>query len=164
MDISGSRIYAGSGRPPWVPDYEWKVFSLKNKQELTRQWKASIADDVAKARAKAAQELLTPHASSSSSSSAAVAVATPARSRLDIPLLCVDELTKARAAHAIEIWYATICTVATGCGKDGDDLPEDPGLSLPLCRFLYVQLVTSHVTDRKSPSTPCRSLLALHVQ
>jgi hypothetical protein len=131
LDISGSRIYAGSGRPPWVPDYEWKVFSLKNKKELTRQWKASIADDVAKARAKAAQELLTPHAPSSSSSGTTVAVATPARSRLDVPLLCVDELTTARAAHAIEIWYATTCTVATGCGRDEDEVPEDPGFVPP---------------------------------
>ncbi len=51
LDESGSRTYAGSGRPPWIPTHEWKIYDKDTKVELTAKWKAKIQRAVDEAAA-----------------------------------------------------------------------------------------------------------------
>ncbi len=115
VDISGSRLYKGTNRPPYVPDYEWKLYDKYAKAELTKTWKASVAADVAKARELLEVPAIAPvpaNTSSSSSSSSgpvpAVVAATLRRPSWIVPPLCVATYAEIRKRYAIEISMAAL--------------------------------------------------------
>ena len=168
LDASGSRTYAGSNRPPWIPSHEWRVFSLTTKKQLTKSWKDSIAADVAKAIAERAAVVPVPADSGGASDSssapvpnAAVAVVcTQFVSRFAVPARCRSLYDSLKHEFALNIACAAL--EPDGCESE----PEVEGFVVPAMPVIVrpVGYKPKHRTKIPDNFLPFAALVARPVQ